>query len=230
MLVVILQRAPVARVVALSEEMPAFSPIGSLLKSAVLLAGSLGAFHTLAGATTVTVSTPSPLEATVGVAAPDVVFGVTGTANPPSSWSFDVVPPGMNFDGHTTPGTYNVVSEYGTTMLSGTPTAAGTYTIHLIAYEYNNGAGLSTAPYSYTVDVSGPPVITTQPAPQTVNAGASPTLSVTAAGATSYQWELNGSAIAGATNSTLTLTNIGTTQMGSYTVVINGVVTSSPRP
>jgi hypothetical protein len=207
--------------------MPAFSSIGSLLKSAAALAGSLGAIHTLAGATAVTVSTPSPLGATVGVAATDVVFGVTGTANPPSSWSFDAIPPGMNFDGHTTPGTYNVVSEYGTTMLSGTPTAAGTYAINLTAYEYNNGAGLSTAPFSYTVDVSGPPVITTQPAPQTVNAGASPTLSVTSSGATSYQWQLNGSSIVGATNPTLSLTNIGTTQAGSYTVVVNGLVTSS---
>ena len=164
----ILQRAPAARVAALSGEMVAASPIGSLLKSAAALAGSLGAIDALAGATTVTASTPSPLEAAVGVPATVVVFGVTGAlANPPSSWSVDAVPPGMNFDGHTTPGTYNVVSEYGTINLSGTPTAGGTYTINLVAYEYNNGAGISTPPFSYTVNVSGaPPVITAQPAPK----------------------------------------------------------------
>jgi hypothetical protein len=138
----------------------------------------------------------------------------------------------MNFDGHTTPGTYNVVSEYGTINLSGTPTAGGSYTINLVAYEYNNGAGISTPPFSYTVNVSGaPPGITVQPAPQTVNAGASPTLSVTATGATGYQWQLNGTAISGATNATLALPNIGTTQAGSYTVVATGpggTATSSP--
>jgi len=64
------------------------------------------------------------------------------------------------------------------------------------------------------------PAISAQPAPQTtVNAGGSPTLSVTTSGAASYQWQLNGANVAGATNSTLALTNIGTTQVGSYTVI-----------
>ena len=63
------------------------------------------------------------------------------------------------------------------------------------------------------------PSITTQPASQSVSAGASFILSASAAGATGYQWQLNGTNIAGATNSTLTLANAGTTQRGRYTVV-----------
>jgi hypothetical protein len=191
----------------------------------------MGAIHTLAGATTVAANPTSPFNATVGVAVTGVVFAVTGTQNPPSSWSVDAIPPGMNFEGHTTPGTYNVVSQYGTAVLSGTPTTAGTFTLNLVAYEYNNGTGLSTLPFPYTVHVTatGPPVITTQPASQTVNAGTSPTLGVAAPGATGYQWQLNGSPISGATDSTLTLSNIGTTQRGSYTVAASntyGSVTS----
>ncbi|MGD1030827.1 MAG: polysaccharide lyase family protein, partial [Opitutaceae bacterium] len=75
------------------------------------------------------------------------------------------------------------------------------------------------------------PAISTQPVPQTVNAGASPTLSVTATGATGYQWQLNGTNIAGATGPTLTLANIGTAQAGTYTAIATnayGPATSSP--
>ena len=46
------------------------------------------------------------------------------------------------------------MSQYGTATLDGTPTAAGTYTLNLVAYEYNNGTGLATPQYSYTVNVS----------------------------------------------------------------------------
>jgi len=68
------------------------------------------------------------------------------------------------------------------------------------------------------------PSITTQPASQTANTGASATLSVGASGSSSltYQWQLNGANIVGATKSTLSLADIETTQAGSYTVVVTG--------
>jgi hypothetical protein len=74
------------------------------------------------------------------------------------------------------------------------------------------------------------PSITTQPISQSVSAGASVTLSVAASGRISYQWQLNGANIAGATGATLSIPSIGTTQRGSYTVVASnpyGSVTSS---
>ena len=105
---------------------------------------------------------------------------------------------------------------------------AGTYTVFV-----SNAAGsVTSGAAALAVNTgSGSPAITTQPATQTVNAGASATLSVTAPGATGYQWQFNGVVIPGATNSTLTVSNVGTTQRGNYTVVVSnssGSVTSSP--
>jgi hypothetical protein len=54
---------------------------------------------------------------------------------------------------------------------------------------------------------------------------------VTASGATSYQWQTNGTAIAGATSSSYTLPNVTSVDNGlSYTVVVanaGGSVTSA---
>lgn len=76
------------------------------------------------------------------------------------------------------------------------------------------------------------PRITTHPASATVNAGASTQLSIVAAGVPepAYQWRLNGTAIAGATASTLTISAARTADAGDYTVVVTnelGSVTSN---
>jgi sugar lactone lactonase YvrE len=77
-----------------------------------------------------------------------------------------------------------------------------------------------------------PPVITVQPASRTNNPGTTATLSVTATGSAplSYQWSLNGTILAGATDSSLTLANVQITDAGSYSIVVTnafGSVTSS---
>jgi hypothetical protein len=78
--------------------------------------------------------------------------------------------------------------------------------------------------------VLGAPVITSQPAGVTVSPGQSVTFSVSASGATSYQWQVNGVAIAGATSSTLVIASAQAANSGAYTVVVSngsGSVTSS---
>jgi sugar lactone lactonase YvrE len=75
--------------------------------------------------------------------------------------------------------------------------------------------------------------IATQPVPQTVAAGETMVLKIAAAGipTPTYQWEFNGVPIPGATGTTLTLPNIGTTQRGTYTVMVNfgtAIVLSNP--
>lgn len=80
--------------------------------------------------------------------------------------------------------------------------------------------------------VNAPPAITTQPLSQSVAAGSDVTLTVAANGTAplSYQWRLNGTNIGGATAASYTLTNVQTSQAGTYGVVVTNVagsVTSS---
>lgn len=90
------------------------------------------------------------------------------------------------------------------------------------------------------VAVQGPaaaPVITTQPAPQVVNAGGNATFTVAATGtpAPTFAWALNGTpladgpGIAGSASATLSLSNVQAAQAGTYTVTVansGGTVTS----
>ncbi len=83
--------------------------------------------------------------------------------------------------------------------------------------------------------------ITNQPQSLTVNNASTATFSVGASNATSYQWVFNGAnnlsdgtnlsdgvIITGSTNSALTLEGVTSNEAGSYTVIVNGSVTSSP--
>jgi hypothetical protein len=77
------------------------------------------------------------------------------------------------------------------------------------------------------------PSITTDPANQVVNIGATASFSVGTAGTApfTYQWYFNGAAIAGATDPTYTITDAQQAEAGSYTVSVSnsaGTATSSP--
>ena len=106
-----------------------------------------------------------------------------------------------------------------------TPADAGSYTCTV------TGAGGSVISDAAIVTVNALPVITQQPTNQTVNAGGTLNLSVTATGATGYQWKKGGTDISGANSSTFTKANVKTADAGSYTCVVTGAggsVTSSP--
>ncbi len=91
-----------------------------------------------------------------------------------------------------------------------------------------NQVGVATSSLAQlaVVTASSPPVITLQPASQTVVVGGSVTLNSLAVAypAATYQWRLNGGAIAGATNATLTLTNVQAANAGQYDVVITNAL------
>lgn len=90
-----------------------------------------------------------------------------------------------------------------------------------------------TIAYTITNSYSDAPAITAQPESQTVEPGGNAAFTVVASGAPTlhYQWRFGTSNLAGATASTLTLTNVQSGKAGTYCVVITnfaGSVTSSP--
>lgn len=110
-------------------------------------------------------------------------------------------------------------------------------------FNFPTGAAISGAGDVYLADTSNHairvcvipsgPSITTQPQSQAVTAGANVTFSVAATGkpAPTYQWFFNGNMISGATGSTLTLSNVQTTNSGTYTVAVtNSASTATSNP
>jgi hypothetical protein len=132
----------------------------------------------------------------------------------------------------TTPFTY--AWKKGTVALSGTATYvinsvslsdAGTYSVTV-----SNSAGNDTA--SAVLVVWQLPLITTQPTATSVAIGASASFSAAASGfpTPTFQWFKGGTAIAGATSSTLSIPSISQGDVGNYTVVATnsaGNVTSA---
>lgn len=112
------------------------------------------------------------------------------------------------------------------------------------------GAGSQTVKWVYSAFTSGDtqrgyvdeviftpgttaPIISSQPLSQSQVQGLNATFSVTAAGTPPllYQWQLNGGDILGATNSSLTVTNVQTDKLGNYSVAVTntggGIVSSN---
>jgi hypothetical protein len=94
---------------------------------------------------------------------------------------------------------------------------------------YNRALSAEEIATLYTVGAAGKckgtngVTILQQPQSQTVPLGTNATLWVSATGPTplSYQWQFNEAAIAGATSTALTLTNVQTTSSGNYRVVVS---------
>jgi len=228
-LIALLQRTPVVRALIATEEFVLSSPIGAVLKSALATAASLGAVHSLAGATQLATTAPSPLAATVGTPV-TIGFSITGTLSEPETWTVSgTVPPGLSFQGGMTSGTINGA----TLTLSGTPTMAGSYTLTLRATD--TPTGQSTDSFNYTINVAGggspntAPTITTHPQSQTVNVGANVMFTVAASGTPepTYQWRKDGTNLANETGTTLTLNNVQATSAGVYTVVATNAAGSA---
>jgi hypothetical protein len=93
-----------------------------------------------------------------------------------------------------------------------------------------NAAGTVTS-NAVTLTVIITPVITTSPVSITVNQAANASFSVTATGTTpTYQWQKDGVDLTGATAATLSLSNVQSSNAGSYTVTVSnaaGTMTSS---
>jgi hypothetical protein len=135
--------------------------------------------------------------------------GASGTAPLNYQWSFN----GTNISGAT---------NTSLTFTNVQTTDAGNYSVTV----YNFYGSVTSAVATLTINIA--PAITTQPQSQTVVAGQTVSLSVVASGTAplSYRWKFNGTNISGATNTSLTLTNLQTTNAGSYTVVVTNIAGS----
>lgn len=111
----------------------------------------------------------------------------------------------------------------------GTPTQGGDFKMQLQAYQLQNGLGYFSTIFTYEIIVNASPAIAVQPSGQTVPTGGTATFSVTATGypAPTYQWDLNGSPISGATSSTLTVSNAAAAIAGNYTCVATNSLESA---
>ena len=103
---------------------------------------------------------------------------------------------------------------------------AATYSV--VVSDTQVGGPAPTTSADAILTVVAPPSITSQPASTTTVAeGGSVTLSVSATGtALSYQWKKDGTAISGATSSSLILNPLGANDGGTYTVDITSTVNS----
>jgi len=134
----------------------------------------------------------------------NVTFTVTAGGTPPLSyqWQFK----GTNQDGAT-------ASAF--TLPGVTTNQAGEYTVTVT----NTFGSTNSATATLIVNLAHfPPVITTNPASQTVVEGADVAFTVAADGAQplSYQWQFNGTNLDGATGTLLSLTNVTVAQAGAY--------------
>jgi len=196
---------------------------GDAANYAVVVSNSAGsvtsntATLTVNPATVVPAITSQPQSLTV-TAGTNASFSVTATGTPSPSYQWQKN--GSNIGGATsaTLSLTNVQSADAANYAVVVSNSAGSVT--------SNTATLTVNPATTA------PAITSQPQSLTLVAGTSGNFSVTATGTPSptYQWRKNGSNISGATSSTLSLTNVQSTDAANYTVVVSnsaGSVTSS---
>ena len=235
-LIALLQRTPVLRVASTAGEITRASPVGAVLRAAVATAASLGALHSLAGATTLAVSSGAAtgVSGKVGAQLGPIAMGTIGTLAQPLSWGISgTIPAGLRFLSSsgaslTAAGTLNTPN--GVMLLTGTPTApAGIYALTLVAYQGVNRTLIASPSYTYSIVITGGVVaatsITTQPASLVMVSGSTAVFSVVATGAPTYQWLKYGVALPGATNRTLVVPATAET-VGSYSVVVTDALES----
>jgi len=243
-LAVILQRTPAVRVASEAASFVLESPAASVLRAGALAAAALGAVDTVAGASTSTTTMVADVTVPATVAIGQA-FKMDVTVSGPAvtfakSWDVtNTLPPGIAVQGATLSGSLWVINDAtaakGVLTISGSPTSTGTFSFTANAYMGTNrtGSTISGATSITVVSPSGTaPSISAQPASQTVNAGSSAAFSVTANASPlpTYQWEKDGTPIAGATKSSLFISPVQLSDAGSYSVVVTntaGSVTSA---
>jgi hypothetical protein len=194
-----------------------FSNAGQPSASFTIGAGDAVIEATYRVAVNAPVVTGGTISGTAGVA---LSYQVSATNNPTSyAIQSSTLPPGISLNSTTG-------------VISGTPTAAGTFGVAIIA---TNAGGTAFATFIFVIAPAAqatPPTINQQPLNTTATTGVPVTFSVLATSDTpiSYQWNKNGAEIPGATNASYTIQSPVAASAGGYYVVVansGGSVTSS---
>ena len=133
-------------------------------------------------------------------------FSVSASGLPPVNYQWSL-------NGTNVPGATNATLS----LTNVQPAQAGTYVVTI----WNVWAGVVSTPALLTVNV--PAFIISPPLAQSVPAGSNAVFQVIAGGTgpLSYQWRVNGTNLAGATNAILALSNVQPSQMGAYSVAVS---------
>jgi len=154
--------------------------------------------------------TTQPASVSVGTGV-STSFSVVAAGSAPLSYQW--LKGGVNIAGATS-STYSIASAQTTDV--------GIYTVAV-----TNPAGSSVSNQA-TLTILAAPVIATQPQGFSVTVGGNAAFTVVASGAAplSYQWQLGGVAISGATSATYTISNVQMSAAGSYAVVVTNMISS----
>jgi hypothetical protein len=218
-----LQILPLARVACVNQAVApsGFAIVFRWFAGAVAL---LGSYHAVSGASAAitgmaNLNPPGPL-----------TTNATGSVGQPFAYRIVVANPGVNpqqayYNASPLPPGLTINTNIGGNgSITGTPTTAGVYSPVTLTAGNANYAGVVTLAVTITITGAGgsPPQITGPPTNQTVQAGTNVTFKVTATGTSplSYSWKFGSTAISGATTSSLQLTNVQTTNSGTYTVTV----------
>jgi hypothetical protein len=235
-LVVLLQRTPVLRILA-SEGPGICIRSGDLLRSAFAVA-ALGAYDSVAGATSFSTTVVSPTTASPTSTTATKTINATGTVGSPFSLALNVTgapsslkswkvtgtfPPGLTVAGGTAVTGGFVFNSPLKVTISGTPTSAATSTLKIAAYSGLNATG-DTGFVTCAITINGAataPIFTTSPASQSVTVGSGVTFTavVTGSPTPTLQWFKGTTALSGKTSATLSLTNVQLADADNYKLV-----------
>lgn len=154
--------------------------LGEITKWSVATIAGLGAYDTVAGATSIGQISPASGSMNVTTALDadlNFNFSILGSVYTPRSWSATMAPPGT------------LINTAGgkASRITGRPTQIGSFDTVIRAWQNSNATGnFFQATFTITV---GPAIIASQPASTNVTSGGSTTLSVVGSGSPlTYQW------------------------------------------
>jgi hypothetical protein len=227
LLVLLLQRAPGLRA-ALNFDAGASSRIVQILQGAMVTALAAGEVHAQTGATTISPAPGEDGNPGRGKVGEPFQAAVAIIGAPVTAASYQVtgdLPPGL-----TITGINNNIFNGAAVPITGTPTAAGSFTLFFRAWNMQNlqGMGGQTV-FDFRIEIEAAdavPDLRITGQPQSVDvlpsAVASFAVTVTADQDPTYQWyryragEANPSALAGATSPTLQISSAAPADMGFY--------------